>query len=413
MLNPVKMAGNERDGSSSGRLRSRMKMATLDANSVSLPTSFDGLSRLCAPCAPAPLDMLFVGCPRHRADGTARGGAASSSSSEDALTDAESEDWSTDGDEQEAAERAFLPVHKMYSDAGALPSGESEGDGAFGWFEEIEENRNATTAAPGSASLSSLDSGIMKQSIPQEVLEDSLEAQAMWYATNGLWSGHTPRAGEGEGAARANAEVRDIALDPLTQALLPWIVGAHGRKEPPAAFPRLRRAYSQVLLREPCLRGASAAKSFKCRSACCAHIASVELRIPTLRAVEGIDGSCFAEYHVVIRNEGVEFGVWRRFSHFRMLYDAICSRAPELPAEEEGAFRADPYGIEADMMRRRESERFRKSVKCWKELRSRKRWFRCLEVDYLKVKSYLLQRFLQQVLADSADLTLIEAFLGY
>ena len=98
-----------------------------------------------------------------------------------------------------------------------------------------------------------------------------------------------------------------------------------------------------------------------------------------------------AEFLVVVSLRGpkhdglMTFGVWRRHSHFEQL-------AAKVSAE---AF----------------ASTFANSRLSWQCLLSRKRWFRCLDKEYLSLKCFLLERFLQDVLYESGNAGLISAFL--
>jgi len=96
-----------------------------------------------------------------------------------------------------------------------------------------------------------------------------------------------------------------------------------------------------------------------------------------------------AEFLVVVSLRGaqngmVSFGVWRRHRHFEQLAKEIDS--PELL--------------------------FANSLLSWQCVLNRKRWFRCLDHEYIALKAFLLERFLQDVLFESQNAGLLKSFLG-
>lgn len=98
-----------------------------------------------------------------------------------------------------------------------------------------------------------------------------------------------------------------------------------------------------------------------------------------------------AEFLVVVSLRGpkhnglMTFGVWRRHSHFEQLAAQVSAQAL--------------------------ASTFANSRLSWQCLLSRKRWFRCLDKEYLSLKCFLLERFLQDVLYESGNAGLISAFL--
>ena len=117
---------------------------------------------------------------------------------------------------------------------------------------------------------------------------------------------------------------------------------------------------------------------------------SVTLQLPRFRIVRHADGTAVAEFLVVVSLQGVHhnyvtFGVWRRHSCFEALSKAIQS-------------------VDCGTS-------FKNATLSWQCFVSRKRWFRCLDIDYLALKCFLLERFLHDVLFESSTAGTISEFL--
>lgn len=95
-------------------------------------------------------------------------------------------------------------------------------------------------------------------------------------------------------------------------------------------------------------------------------------------------GKAHAEYLVVAELGFLTFGVWRRFKDFEELARGIT----------------------------RSSDMFPNSNFSWQCMRYRKRWYRCLDHDYLTVKCFLLERFLHDCICESPDQSQILDFIG-
>lgn len=233
----------------------------------------------------------------------------------------------------------------------------------WGWFEETEERGGAATRQ----GLSRRNSLHEITETPGYILEESLETQALWHVTAGkrpkqppetrqhyeeLWSENFKRsqvryAGEGGGRAKR-------------------------RRSSEASAPSKKR---EIIDKAMCPYGYAASKSFCCPH--CGHITSLMIHVPKLRVVRTAGGKVFAEFLVIVHNGELTFGVWRRHTDFKNFHRAL--------------------------QRREDRWRFRKSLVKWQEISTKLKWGRCLERGYLVLKCFMLERFLQQVLADSAD----------
>ena len=132
------------------------------------------------------------------------------------------------------------------------------------------------------------------------------------------------------------------------------------------------------------------------------EIGSMLLQISRFRVLR-TKGADHAEFLILVTfgvHSKVTLGVWRRFSQFNTLAQtliqietaAVSSKQPEDAPESE-----------------RVSLSYRKA---WDLVINRKRWYRCLEIGYLSLKAYLLERFIQHVLVECSSPDQIVAFLG-
>lgn len=123
------------------------------------------------------------------------------------------------------------------------------------------------------------------------------------------------------------------------------------------------------------------------------EVASIILHVPSYRIIKASDGSTYAEFHIVISLHSlhkITFGIWRRHSDFSML-------ARKLQAsfnEEKGV------------------STYKNAILSWQCLLNRKRWFKCLDIDYLSLKCFLLERFMHDVVFESPTPELLSEFLG-
>lgn len=55
---------------------------------------------------------------------------------------------------------------------------------------------------------------------------------------------------------------------------------------------------------------------------------------------------------------------------------------------------------------------FKNTMLSWDCVIQRKKWFKCLDTDYLSLKSFLLERFMHDLLFESQSPGIISDFLG-
>ena len=145
----------------------------------------------------------------------------------------------------------------------------------------------------------------------------------------------------------------------------------------------VRAGRAELLLREQSPFGTSVTKSWQCE--CCGELTSIMIRIPKFQIVRTGDRDVHAEYLVVCRLGAVTFGLWRRYSHFQDLAEAIATKE---------------HAVD-----------YQNTLWSWRCLRRRQRWFRCLDKDYLALKCFLLERFLHDAVFESSSSTLFVDFL--
>ena len=207
--------------------------------------------------------------------------------------------------------------------------------------------------------------------VPPYVLTESLSSQHLWHQTAGKRPRQPSREREYFEAVWKEG-MKNSEVD-YTQEL----------PERPQAQKR-RKFKKKVLHRAPSPFGSAVSKSFKCEK--CGGISSIMVHIPKFQIAQ-IGSEVFAEYLVVIGLGSVSLGVWRRFSEFNRLAAKISN--------------SEKHRVQ-----------FHNALCSWKCLKNRQRWFRCLDRDYLILKTFLLERFLHDLVFESMSPDTIREFLG-
>jgi hypothetical protein len=117
------------------------------------------------------------------------------------------------------------------------------------------------------------------------------------------------------------------------------------------------------------------------------------IQLPYYRIVRDHNGVLFAEYLITVSIGGrgsVTFGIWKRHSDFGALAKLIT---------EIDARAAKPHT-------------FKNALLSWQCVLQRKRWFKSLDTEYLALKCFLLERFMQDLLFEAPSAALICDFLG-
>lgn len=123
-------------------------------------------------------------------------------------------------------------------------------------------------------------------------------------------------------------------------------------------------------------------------------ISCMTIQVPRFKVVRplGSTSSFHAQFLIVINlGSSVPHGVWRRHSDFKELF-ATVSRLNETPGKYHKVFK--------------------NTILSWECVLSRQRWFRCLDKNYLALKCFLIERFMQDLLFESPSPDIINEFLG-
>lgn len=139
------------------------------------------------------------------------------------------------------------------------------------------------------------------------------------------------------------------------------------------------------------------------------QITSLTVQVPQFRVVSSADGIRHAEYLVVVSigsHSSVTFGVWKRHSDF-------CRLAQSVSEFDSLASITSPGGGPTRPNRRSVTHpQFKNTCLSWQCVLQRKKWFKCLDRDYLSLKCFLLERFMHDLLFESPSPALIGTFLG-
>ena len=142
---------------------------------------------------------------------------------------------------------------------------------------------------------------------------------------------------------------------------------------------------NEVMFENPNSFGSSVSKSFYCDT--CGHVSNTAICIPKFQIVRNAEYGQHAEFLVVVELGAFTFGVWRRYTDFVDLADSI------MATDEQ-------------------KEVYPNSIFSWQCMRFRKRWYKCLDKDYLTVKCFLLERFLHDLVCESSNPAAIFHFIG-
>jgi hypothetical protein len=160
-------------------------------------------------------------------------------------------------------------------------------------------------------------------------------------------------------------------------------------------------AAETVLYKGQNLYGTTVRKSFPHKN----KMESVTVGISSYQVVT-TKKETFARYLVVFGRGGKhgakQVGVWKRYSDFKRLAVAVGADNNSALCSQSCVPRSLSYGQDGDWEEGEEEDMFSaNAVTSWKLLQKRKRWFRCLQTEYLSLKTWLLERFLHDVLYES------------
>jgi len=121
------------------------------------------------------------------------------------------------------------------------------------------------------------------------------------------------------------------------------------------------------------------------------HIQSLTIQVPQFRIFETNLKEQYAEFLILISigcHGTITFGVWKRHSEFEKLANTIALSSLS-------------------------SALFKNTLLSWDCMMKRKKWYKCLDQDYLSLKCFLLERFMHDMLFESQTPQTMMKFLGF
>lgn len=256
-------------------------------------------------------------------------------------------------------------------------SGESVSD--YGWYEDVETNSAYNSYTSGDYTQQPMHRAMTlpppASEPPLYILESSLETQHLWYQTAGRRPPQPPHEREKiERLWSQNFEASEI--DYKTPVV------SSNKSIDKTECPH------DVMYRGKPPFSNSVTKSFTGHT-----VSSMTLQLPYYRIVRDCHGKLFAEYLVQVSLGGrgsVTFGVWKRHSEFTQLATVV---------------------TQVDL-RAAKPNTFKNALLSWQCVLQRKRWYKSLDTEYLALKCFLLERFMQDLLFEAPTAALICDFLG-
>lgn len=243
-------------------------------------------------------------------------------------------------------------------------SGDEDPD-EYGWWSEGEIDMETVSdyGAVISGRLFSQPSVCTPVHLPEQLMRQSVSMQAMWQV--GIDSPqdlerHSPPGQFPESVSRAR---------------LQKICSGESFVEQPEL----------VLEKENKFGGQSVSKSYECRQ--CRNVSMIVLQVPRFQVVRHTNGVQHAEFLVKIQFGTLILAAWRRYTDFERLFHAVISDS-------------------------RTRNKFPNTTYSWELVRHRKRWYRCLEEEYLTLKCFLLERFLHDLVYECEETNAICKFIG-
>ena len=298
----------------------------------------------------------------------------------------------------------------------------------FGWFEDFESpmsrmDGDGAHAQQHTQSLQLLHKALTLPTpvtqAPLYILESSLETQRLWYAT----AGRRPKQPEQErqyferlwSQNFANSEVKyPTPLADITNITPPINEKIRKRIRPRSAESsgnQARLTFSESMTLSPdcstkrqdiipkselrgeiLYRGKSNFSNAVSKSFLHNNAISLTLYMPYFRVIKALNGNVHAEFMIVVTlggNSPVTFGIWKRHSDFSQL-----------------ALELSDFNIKSGSQ-----NSFKNSLLSWQCVLQRKRWYKSLDKEYLTLKCFLLERFIQDVLFEADQPEVLTKFL--
>jgi hypothetical protein len=134
---------------------------------------------------------------------------------------------------------------------------------------------------------------------------------------------------------------------------------------------------------------------------------TINISIASYRVVESKHHGKYAQFLVIYREGSIRdtVGIWKRYSDFEELAHKVTQAHDSCAA----AFaNISPLSVAEEP----ETEHLPNAITSWRRTKKRQRWYRCLDVGYLSLKAFLLERFLCRILFESTSPQLLRDFVG-
>lgn len=209
---------------------------------------------------------------------------------------------------------------------------------------------------------------------PDYVVEEPLESQALWHATAGT---QPPQ------PKHERDFYEDLYAKRLEQSAASLRIADSSPRPPGSEHVRWRVSNS--------FGGESALRSWQCHR--CPEVCTMSLSLTKLQTVDAGRWRGHAEFLVVAKIGSCKVGRWRSFSDFKRLARTLWTIDARLSRLAGGM------------------SRFVNAQHSWACVRRRQHCFRNLDVEYLTIKAFLLERFLHDALYEAPTAEVFNEFL--
>ena len=242
-------------------------------------------------------------------------------------------------------------------------------DHDYGWFEDTEPLKAEAGRQPLHRALSNPPPAT---EAPSYILESNLETQQLWYVTAGQRPQQPRREREYfEQLWQSNFQSSSVDYSRTPQTSHDVI--------PKSEFS------GEIIFRGESLFTNSVSKTFNEGT-----IQSLTIQVPQYRIMETNQKEQYAEFLVLISISNlstITFGVWKRHSEFEKMSSSLSSNPTS-------------------------SSFFKNTLLSWQCMMQRKKWYKCLDKEYLSLKCFLLERFMHDMLFESQSPDILITFLG-
>jgi len=241
----------------------------------------------------------------------------------------------------------------------------------YGWFEDTEPGLFGTDIVHQPLHRALSNPPPLTEA-PSYILESNLETQQLWYVT----AGHRPKQ-----PRRKREYYEKVWQTNFQSSCVDYSQSPVNSEDsiPKSEFP------GSVIFRGESLFSNSVSKAFGDES-----IQSLTIQVPQYRIMETKEKELYAEFLVLISISSlstITFGVWKRHSEFEKLSTTLAN---------------SNYS----------SAIFKNTLLSWQCMMQKKKWYKCLEKDYLSLKCFLLERFMHDMLFESQSPEVMVNFLG-